>query len=114
LAEAAEQSKSQKEGNYDAEKPMTQGYPQEMLDPELQDYVQRGVLCHPCVVSVSIDRKRACTGNAIANEQFRHTKAAILDAKQSGDWEKYVILHVRPYRLEAPSRPPAFLIYAER
>lgn len=72
-----------------------------MLDPELQDYVQRGVLCHPCVVSVSIDRKRACTGNAIANEQFRHTKAAILDAKQSGDWEKYVILHVRPYRLEA-------------
>ena len=44
--------RSQKEGNYDAEKPMTQGYPQEMLDPELQDYVQRGVLRHPCVVSV--------------------------------------------------------------
>jgi hypothetical protein len=55
------------------------------IDPELWDQLTR----------------RASIFAAEEKERLRHRKAALLAAKEAGEWEEYILLHDRPDRLRA-------------
>jgi len=73
----------------------------EPLDPELEPYMEDGplgrMLRHPLVYSLCHDPERS----ALANQQLRYKQRAVAEAVDNGDWEKYIWLHERAYRLEA-------------
>lgn len=71
------------------------------LLPPLLPYfhVEDGVLNHPLVVK-QINWKNVHE----ANEQFLEKKKLTKDALSRRDWESYIFLHERPYRLSALTR----------
>ena len=73
----------------------------EDLDAELVPYLTDGrigrVISHPLMVHVLYHEQM----NKIINQGYRHKKAAVAEAREAGDWEKFVFLHERPYRIEA-------------
>lgn len=75
---------------------------QEELDPALAEYIETGGMFgpsikHPLVFSIV----HTPTMNAFVNAQFRAKKKALDKARRKGDWDAYVWLHERPYRLDA-------------
>lgn len=74
---------------------------QEELCDELKDHMfeQAGFTCvkHPLVFSVPHHDFR----NAMLNEQLKQKKEAVAEAYDNRQWNSYIYLHERPYRLEA-------------
>lgn len=69
------------------------------LHPDLVDFVTDGgflgpMIHHPLIIasSVHIDW---------INDHYEHKKKALEDAVTTENWEQYVFLHERPYRLDA-------------
>lgn len=73
----------------------------EQLDPELEPYMEEGVmgrmLRHPLVYSLCHDPARS----GLANAQLKWKKERLAEARREEDWHTYVYLHERPYRLDA-------------
>lgn len=76
----------------------------EELHPTLAAHIvkRRGFSClmHPLIYSVP----HFAPLNAYVNEQFAQKKLLVERAEASGDWMHFVVLHERPYRLEAVDR----------
>jgi hypothetical protein len=68
----------------------------EPLVEELQDYYSDGDVRHPLFVG-SVNPARA----AVVNDLYRQKTAQVEKAFADQDWEYYVGLHARPYRVDA-------------
>lgn len=55
------------------------------------------MISHPLMVHVLYHEQM----NKTINEGYLHKKEAVATARASGDWERFVFLHERPYRIEA-------------
>lgn len=55
------------------------------------------MLHHPLVINVFYTPEQ----NAFINKQYEYKVKAVTQAKQNKDWSFYILLHERPYRLEA-------------
>jgi len=73
----------------------------EDLHPDLVPYLEPGPLgqaiSHPLIVEIC----HADQMNALVNERYRHKLKELEAAKEAGDWDQFVWLHARPYRLNA-------------
>ena len=73
----------------------------EELDPELKQYLRITdsfeVIQHPLVYSVPHTNSL----NAYVNMQLVQKKASIKESLKNGQYESYVFLHEKPYRVEA-------------
>lgn len=68
------------------------------LDPELQEHTtEQGWIHHPLYISPFHVKEL----NGMANQALAQKRAALEEALNTGNWMKYVILHERPYRLDA-------------
>lgn len=85
----------------EAEQMMKQlmGEMNEELIPELQPYLEDGVLGkqirHPLVYQVPL------WSNGSANRMYEQKKRELRIAKKEKQWSRFVFLHERPYRLQA-------------
>jgi hypothetical protein len=74
---------------------------QEPLVEELKTYLstqhKMRVLKHPLVYGVPYFKEM----NALYNEQLKHKKARIVEARTTKNWISYIMLHERPYRINA-------------
>lgn len=70
---------------------------EEELDDDLWDYVEDGMVKHP-LLYMSLGGRH---GVATCNSFFHEKSDAAYRARCSRDWEKFLFLHERPYRLAA-------------
>lgn len=74
---------------------------QEDLHPDLTFYLRTTnigeVLQHPLVFSVPHHSMQ----NAMVNAQYKYKLEAVQEAREKKQWNKYIALHERPYRLQA-------------
>lgn len=63
----------------------------------LMPYLEGGLLRHPLVYMSVGDRCDALK----ANERYAAKRRQASQALRRGDWDKYIALHVKPYRVEA-------------
>lgn len=72
----------------------------ETLHKDLARYADNGWVHHPFVIA-------PFTADAAnINRIYRDKKDALSKARADGDWEQYVFLHERPYRLDAMFKAP--------
>jgi hypothetical protein len=72
----------------------------ETVHKDLARYAYNGLVHHPLVIgSLTADA-------ANINRTYRYKKDALSKARADGDWERYVFLHERPYRLGAMFKAP--------
>lgn len=72
----------------------------EELDPELALYLVTNkwqIISHPLVVEVPYHREM----NALINARFVQKKKSLEEARLANDWNRFVFLHERPYRIDA-------------
>lgn len=73
----------------------------EDLHPDLVPYLSDGrigrVLSHPLTVHVMYHEQ----SNKLINRAYVHKKQAVEKAREAADWERFVFLHERPYRIDA-------------
>ena len=73
----------------------------EDLHEDLVPYLTTGrvgrVISHPLMVHVLYHEQM----NKTINQGYLHKKEAVAAARASGDWERFVFLHERPYRIDA-------------
>lgn len=67
------------------------------LLPELKPYLSTGGILHPLVKCHFFDPSQT----AACNEQYLTKIAGLTRCRECGDWEQFVWLYQRPYRLEA-------------
>jgi hypothetical protein len=74
---------------------------QDNLHSDLVGCIETGgrmtVLRHPLVFSVPYHEMM----NGLINQQYEYKRSALAEAKAERNWFKYVMLHERPYRLDA-------------
>lgn len=86
-------------------------YRPEPLHPDLVDHIQPGripgtlVLHHPWIIMIAYGEVR----NRSANEQYAHKKLKVEEALRDRNWHRFLILHERPYRLDALLQIRAYL-----
>lgn len=73
------------------------------LEPWVFDTSMGRMLKHPLVFQLGID---APTIVETVNEHYEAKKQALKDAAKEGNWFRFVILHERPYRIEALEMVP--------
>lgn len=73
----------------------------EDLHVDLVPYLTEGrigrVLSHPLMVHVLYNE----VSNKMINQGYLHKKEAVAKAREEKDWERFVFLHERPYRIDA-------------
>lgn len=67
----------------------------ETLDKSLIRYTFNGTVHHPLVVAT------LTTDASVINRTYRHKVVAVARAKANRDWGLFVLLHAKPYRLDA-------------
>ncbi len=78
----------------------------EDLHPDLLDYIEDSeigmqFLKHPLMTEVYHTQM-----NAMINERYKYKKVEVAKARDDGDWENFVWIHSRPYRLNALMEVP--------
>lgn len=83
---------------------------EEEILPELKPYEYQSPfglgVHHPLVIELFYDPTRA----ALLNERYRQKTAAVSEAMQKRDWDSYIFLHERPYRIRALRTAVAHLL----
>jgi hypothetical protein len=75
---------------------------EEELDPELEAYKETSelgweMIRHPLVYSVVHSPQL----NAMVNESLKRKKEAVREARRQRNWNRYIFLHEKPYRIDA-------------
>jgi hypothetical protein len=84
----------------------------ETIHPDLQPHVVDDPLLglmvhHPLVIATHIDSSvvdmdgKPLDRIGMINEGYAHKQKALAEAEWEGDWTTYILLHERPYRLDA-------------
>jgi uncharacterized protein YhbP (UPF0306 family) len=74
----------------------------EKLDPELEPYVSPSkfggaMIHHPLLIELFWQPERS----ALVNFRYRHKKAKAAEYLKQQQWESYIFIHEKPYRLQA-------------
>jgi hypothetical protein len=86
----------------DQVKKLKDTYGEEDLHDDLKYYIQSSetlgqILHHPLVVQVPYFPAL----NKMINQQYKHKKNSIEKSFESGEWDSYIFMHERPYRMDA-------------